>query len=537
MTSGQQADVRVAVVGSGLAGLATAYYLASAQLDKGKHVHVDLLERHEKLGMDAESVSVERDNKPLRIDVPMRSFSEGMLPANTGYYPELLALYRSLDMKFRPSRFTFAFATSPSQPELVREHGPDPVFLYDGRQQNRKITIYPKQTSMKSRVQTWIYVLEIAFSYVLLNFLAFYHSAMRHTSDPNHKISRQTISAWCEKSWISKKFTDDLLFPLFGSIMTTNLDSVRKLPASELLEYVARTFFNQHYTVDGGVQLVVQALSKPLPIEHILLGVTIVDLLPVEHTDRRQILLRVQTSQGLDLELPAYDHLVFATQCTQTSRLIQMYERHLQGKQDADIKRCQDLTQVLAKMRYEQSTVVCHTDTTIMPRDQTLWRDLNLVRGEASEDANRFTMATHLIWRAKDNAQVVMQTTNPLSELYPDSKSWISRSTFERFVLNITGRDARRALFQHANEKKLSDPYANSRKQLRLGPLQGRPPKQDDTDGSAQVQFPGIWLTGSWSFGVPLLEGMCVSHAGCVSSARLVSTRLLESEGYSTAHI
>ena len=77
MTLTGSPDVRVAVIGSGLAGLATAYYLAQTPPDKGRCVHVDLFERQPKLGMDAESISVERDGKEVRVDVPMRSFSEG----------------------------------------------------------------------------------------------------------------------------------------------------------------------------------------------------------------------------------------------------------------------------------------------------------------------------------------------------------------------------------------------------------------------------------------------------------------------------
>lgn len=79
MTSTCSPDVRVAVVGSGLAGLATAYYLAQTPPDKGRCIHVDLFERQPKLGMDADSISVERGGQEVRVDVPMRSFSEGWL--------------------------------------------------------------------------------------------------------------------------------------------------------------------------------------------------------------------------------------------------------------------------------------------------------------------------------------------------------------------------------------------------------------------------------------------------------------------------
>ena len=57
-------------------------------------------------------------------------------------------------------------------------------------------------------------------------------------------------------------------------------------------------------------------------------------------------------------------------------------------------------------------------------------------------------------------------------------------------------------------------------KRRTLGPLQGSP------DGGGG----GVWFTGSWSYGVPLLEG-------CVTSARLVAERILQQHDLDASHI
>ncbi|WFC95741.1 hypothetical protein MBRA1_002395 [Malassezia brasiliensis] len=497
MTLTGSPDVRVAVVGSGLAGLTTAYYLAQTPPDKGRCVHVDLFERQPKLGMDAESISVERDGKEVRVDVPMRSFSEG-------YYPELLALYRSLGIQFRTSRFTFAFSSCAKHAETAkRQHGPDPVLLYNGRRQNRKVHLYPPPTGLSGHMRAWFSFLRIAVSYVLLNMLAMYHSYFQHTTKPDHALAQLTFQAWCRQTCLSRRFTDDLLFPLFASIMTTDLEAVEQLPAAEMLEYIARTFFSLHYTVAGGVQLVVEALAKPISADHIYLGTTIVDLVPHQGEDGvRRIMVRAKMQDDTLRDFAPYDHIVFATQCTQTAQLLGLYERHLGPMHDADLTRCQQVRDAFTQMRYEQSTVVCHTDTTILPSDRALWRDLNLVSAENDVQGPRYTMATHIVCRGDASSQTVMQTTNPLSWLFPDADCILRKSFFERFVLTLPGRNARRAFFQHAPSRRDADPYENARKQLRLGPLQGRPASKADME-----RLPGIWLTGSWSFGVPLLEG------------------------------
>lgn len=70
--------VRVAVVGSGLAGLATAYLLQVNTETKGQILDVHLFERNASIGMDSESVTVPNEGQQKRVDVPMRAFSEGL---------------------------------------------------------------------------------------------------------------------------------------------------------------------------------------------------------------------------------------------------------------------------------------------------------------------------------------------------------------------------------------------------------------------------------------------------------------------------
>ena len=73
------APLRVAIVGSGLAGLATAYFLQPRDERTRDMIHIELFERNRVLGMDSESVTVQQDGQTHRIDVPMRAFSKGTI--------------------------------------------------------------------------------------------------------------------------------------------------------------------------------------------------------------------------------------------------------------------------------------------------------------------------------------------------------------------------------------------------------------------------------------------------------------------------
>ncbi|EIW69798.1 hypothetical protein TREMEDRAFT_56712, partial [Tremella mesenterica DSM 1558] len=128
--------MKVAVIGSGLAGLTTAYLLRQ----EGYRVY--LIEKSNRLGFHSSSVNIpfnncrftsgpntkdetiraevgeeyqndnkvqveendeERESEKWIVDVPMRSFQGG-------YYPHLLALYRHLNLPLIPIDYTFSFS-------------------------------------------------------------------------------------------------------------------------------------------------------------------------------------------------------------------------------------------------------------------------------------------------------------------------------------------------------------------------------------------------------------------------------------------
>ncbi|GAA5855693.1 hypothetical protein JCM9279_003304 [Rhodotorula babjevae] len=98
---------RVAVIGTGLAGLSTAYLLKQARATRSDGSTVDfdvhLFERSDALGMDTASISIKDDGGSYRVDVPMRSI-------NGGSHSRVHTLYRSLDVPLVKSDFTYSFS-------------------------------------------------------------------------------------------------------------------------------------------------------------------------------------------------------------------------------------------------------------------------------------------------------------------------------------------------------------------------------------------------------------------------------------------
>ncbi len=116
---GSERTIKVAIIGSGLAGLTAAYRLTTANLaDKDVELEVHLFEKvwvfvschpanrphiifqSDSLGMDAHSINIPLSNRDpgggFRVDVPMRSFLGGTMRAKQSAGWILTSHYRIL---------------------------------------------------------------------------------------------------------------------------------------------------------------------------------------------------------------------------------------------------------------------------------------------------------------------------------------------------------------------------------------------------------------------------------------------------------
>merc|ERR1711879_946502 len=94
-TPKDEKKLKIAVLGAGISGLASAYLLSK------KH-HVDLYEKENRLGGHARTTMVEEENKKFGVDT-------GFLVFNHETYPLLTKLFKELDVKIENSDMSFAF--------------------------------------------------------------------------------------------------------------------------------------------------------------------------------------------------------------------------------------------------------------------------------------------------------------------------------------------------------------------------------------------------------------------------------------------
>ncbi|CEH14530.1 hypothetical protein CBOM_02368 [Ceraceosorus bombacis] len=497
-----------------------------------------------------------------RVDTPMRSF-------NAGYYPRLLRLYRRIGIKTRPSNFTFSFSTLSSA--ASGRPGPSPHLLYEGSSGARGVSLPSRlfmtsnalgQESLQSEgsagaaalvsrhvdsLKAYLSTLiTLIISYLYLLIVALWHHHLGNTTDPTHPLATTPLSDWCEHHKLRRSFVDTILIPMFSAVMTARGQTVKEAPAAEILAYIAATFSRSHFTVAAGVRAVQERLLSELQPSHIHTGTSVVAVLPASsRSGAANLLVREDDTEHLHTD---FAHVILATQADQSARFLAAYSDTLlsypvtsKGERLAcslESKRIRVTAEALARFRYERSVVINHTDASLLPPNKKDWRDLNLVTLPHSSafssqaSISEATMATHIICKASSSSSrnhVLLQTTNPLDSLYPDKSCIISQSSFDRAILSIHAKQSSGALFEW-RPRNISATLALDRAdhlsifqrakaglqrlvlrvrdralgptwEMHVGHAQGAPSSIE------AAPFPGIWTCGSWSTGIPLLEG------------------------------
>ncbi|ORY88053.1 hypothetical protein BCR35DRAFT_324390, partial [Leucosporidium creatinivorum] len=490
--------VRVAVVGTGLAGLVTGYLLQTLQLHTKDglplHFHVELFEKSAGLGMDSSSISVEAEGGSFRLDTPMRSI-------NGGSHSSVQGLYKHLDIALRRSDFSYSFSrlarppprptSTPPPPYSETTPSPSPPntpepplrpeqtsrYLYEGSNGLKFPPLaFPSPLASASIFTRLAYLFHLALlslSYLHLLFLAFFYSSAGLIKSSTSRraeqstarriadllglssVADESLEKWCRRHWVWKGMQEEVLVPLYAAVCTVGRTEARGMPIAECLDYIVSTFASSHYVAEVGVQQVVRRLAAPIPLSSIHLSSTITSIArTTSPTGASQLILTL-----IDGTSPApFDHLIFATQANQASSLLSF----LPPSSARDT-----LINALNTFSYIPTLVVNHTDESILPPNPQDRRDLNLSsfsppsspleakldnedRGTENTMPMSSIQATHIISRThprlapkpsrgegkKQPPLLLLQTTNPL---LPISPSHILSSTwYERAYPTIT---------------------------------------------------------------------------------------------------
>ncbi|KAF8640701.1 hypothetical protein AX17_000357 [Amanita inopinata Kibby_2008] len=503
--------------------------------------------------MDNFSITLPAGQKQWRIDVPMRSFQGG-------YYPQLIAFYRSLGVSFRKTDFTYSFSTLACLKNQTKRQI-KATMIYNGSSGFAGVSmpsgLRNACTQMNHRGYLFAIVLEFwtlwTFLVMSVTLLFCYLRTLYHAVPAlrPERWKTMTFSSWADETvprnviarrlgidvaW--RAYTHTTLLPLFSAVCTASREDVLSHPVEEFLDYIWLTFGTHHYVVVHGVQDVISQLKSKISHVHLSSLITSVQADP-ENGRLASISYSQHDAHYTDC---GFHHVIFATEANRAMPLLSSYVSSVSPHATSHRRAIRNQVECLSTFKYRTSIVLNHTDSTLLPDSKQDIRDLNLIVAtnecliegldETLTDIDAavaslcvspsFTMTTHIMTPPKGYpafSPPIYQTTNPI--IPPRLDCLLSYAKLERAVLTLQAKKALRGLYRQRASKWWNDKDSGG---SNLGDLQGAGRLEEDS-------HPGIWICGSYAYpGIPLLEG-CV-----VSSKNVVEEGIFGCEGASAKY-
>lgn len=238
---------RVAIVGSGMAGLVTAYLL-----QRDGRYDVTIFESGNTLSLDAASISTNNAAQgPSRIDLPMRAFAGG-------YYNNLKRMYDYLGVAYRSQAFLFEFARESPPAADNQEDGTDSTYFVHASNLHQ---LFPPRPSGMSTIAYWKEVPCLIVCYLWFSICCFLVAPYSSTS------GSESLEEYLRRIWLPKYFISFYLLPLISSVTTCPHQTLLGFPASDVINYKRQTHAMPHYTVSNGVKTVQNTLVHGINYE------------------------------------------------------------------------------------------------------------------------------------------------------------------------------------------------------------------------------------------------------------------------------
>jgi hypothetical protein len=318
--------MRIAVVGSGIAGMATAWQLA-------REHSVVLFEADSRLGGHTHTHAVQREGRSFQVD-------SGFIVHNPENYPLLTAMFRELGVETQAT--TMSFSVHSERTGLEYNAG-----TLNGLFCQRRNLLRPR------------------FYRMVADILRFYREAPALLEGD---AQGPALGDYLREHRYSPMFIDEHLIPMASALWSSPSDRVLQFPARYLAQFMA----NHHMlsagarptwrVVKGGSSAYIRALESRWRVEARLSSAV-------------QSVRRVES--GVEITTPHYaetfDQAVLACHSDQALRLL-----------EAPSERERE---VLGAIRYQPNETVLHTDARLLPKNPRAWAAWNAhIPAEPSAD-------------------------------------------------------------------------------------------------------------------------------------------------------
>ncbi len=345
----------IAVIGSGMAGMATARILN----DTGHQITI--FEALQGRGMDSHSLEFEGG----LIDAPLRVM-------NPHLWKNTLSLATHLGIKTFPVRTYMACSW------LFEDK--TETWLTTSRS---RIGNFPIINNRKGLQQ---------YGWRLVKGLLQLKAALtRFFKSKNQDIS---LAEFINRSEIEEVFLHGVVMPVLYTICTCDPKTIGEWPAKPLLIFLRQL-------TDGDALLRLQG-GTPALVDKLIQGIHIEDGSAITLVQQQGEQVKVENAAGYS---KCFDRVIVATPTTKIDQFL-------------DAEQFADDIELLKKFKFEQGQLVIHTDTTVMPPKRKDWAVLSYMM-DRKFTRQQFTVWLNSIEPSLVGKSAVFQTWRPVTEIDP----------------------------------------------------------------------------------------------------------------------
>jgi uncharacterized protein len=361
---------RVAIVGSGISGLAAAHAL------RGR-AHITLFEAGAYFGGHTHTVDVTLpaadSGRPVTHGV-----DTGFLVFNERTYPNLIKLFAELGVETAKSDMSFSVKVPDAMNGAGLEWSGSSLSSVFAQRSN---LVNPKFLRMLADI--------VRFNRIT--------TALAHAG--RDADMQQPLGDFLRDEKFSDQFRDWYFLPMMGCIWSCPTDQMLQFPVATMIRFchnhglIQITDRPQWWTVKGGARHYV---------EKIIAGIADKRLnTPVHSVRRDETGVRIVTDRGAE----HFDKLILAAHSDESLAL-------LNAPSAAE-------REVLGAIRYQPNRAVLHTDTAVLPKRKLAWAAWNYERAQSKGSESAGVCLHYLLnmLQPLPFAQPVVVSLNPVSEI------------------------------------------------------------------------------------------------------------------------
>jgi uncharacterized protein len=394
--------VKIAIIGSGVSGLSSAWHLMQMSREK---LDISLFEKDARLGGHTNTVDVTLEGITAPVDT-------GFLVCNERTYPLFIPFLKKIGVPLEPTDMSFAVSVGPHQFEWCGSN----------------LTSLFSQPSNALSWRFWRMLKDVVRFNKEATLLA--QALVTEGSEPAQTLQMPLRQFLATKNY-SDAFRDDYLVPMAAAIWSCSTKSMLEFPVGSFVR-----FFHNHgllqitnrprwFTVPGGARQYVEKIKSQLESYggKVVLNAGAYKVIRGTGADGSKQIELVSASGTYK-----FDHVILACHSNQSLNILDDATSDEQG--------------VLSSIPYQPNTAFLHTDENLMPKRKSAWAAWNYLSEKRGSEQEQSVSVTYWCNRLQPLPfkTPVFVSLNPI--IAPKADRIIETITYEHPIFDLSSTQA-----------------------------------------------------------------------------------------------